>query len=217
MLVKDYMTKHPLMVQPTMPVIEAQRFMGENNIRHLPIVGKGKRLLGLASRQTLLVQPATLGSLNVWEITRFLSNLTIGDVMVKAEDVITIEKDATVEEAARIMVENKIGCLPVLEDSIVVGIITEIDLLAQLMEMLATRVPGVRVTVRMPDQKGELAKLVSAISAQGWGILACGGSPAPKDPTKWDAVIKIRNVPQEEIVAALEKIEGQEIMDVREV
>ena len=217
MLVKDYMTKHPLMVQPTMPVIEAQRFMGENNIRHLPIVGKGKRLLGLATRQTLLVQPATLGSLNVWEITRFLSNLTIGDVMVKAEDVITIEKDATVEEAARIMVENKIGCLPVLEDSIVVGIITEIDLLAQLMEMLATRVPGVRVTVRMPDQKGELAKLVSAISAQGWGILACGGSPALKDPTKWDAVIKIRNVPQEEIVAALEKIEGQEIVDVREV
>ncbi len=217
MLVKDYMTKHPLMVQPTMPVIEAQRFMGENNIRHLPIVGKGKRLLGLATRQTLLVQPATLGSLNVWEITRFLSNLTIGDVMVKAEDGITIEKDATVEEAARIMVENKIGCLPVLEDSIVVGIITEIDLLAQLMEMLATRVPGVRVTVRMPDQKGELAKLVSAISAQGWGILACGGSPAPKDPTKWDAVIKIRNVPQEEIVAALERIEGQEIVDVREV
>mgnify|MGYP001086580604 CR=1 FL=1 len=217
MLVKDYMTKHPLMVQPTMPIIEAQRFMGENNIRHLPIVGKGKRLLGLATRQTLLVQPATLGSLNVWEITRFLSNLTIGDVMVKAEDVITIEKDATVEEAARIMVENKIGCLPVLEESIVVGIITEIDLLAQLMEMLATRVPGVRVTVRMPDQKGELAKLVSAISAQGWGILACGGSPAPKHPTKWDAVIKIRNVPQEEIVAALEKVEGQEIVDVREV
>jgi acetoin utilization protein AcuB len=217
MLVKDYMTKHPLMVQPTMPVVEAQRFMGENNIRHLPIVGTGKRLLGLATRQTLLVQPATLGSLNVWEITRFLSNLTIGDVMVKAEDVITMEKDATVEEAARIMVEKKIGCLPVLEDSIVVGIITEIDLLAQLMEMLATRVPGVRVTVRMPDQKGELAKLVSAISAQGWGILAFGGSPAPKDPTKWDAVIKIRNVPQEKIVAALEKIEGQEIMDVREV
>lgn len=217
MLVKDYMTKHPLMVQPTMPVIEAQRFMGENNIRHLPIVGKGKRLLGLATRQTLLVQPATLGSLNVWEITRFLSNLTIGDVMVKAEDVITIEKDATVEEAARIMVENKIGCLPVLEDSIVVGIITEIDLLAQLMEMLATRVPGVRVTVRMPDQKGELAKLVSAISAQGWGILACGGAPTPKDSTKWDAVIKIRNVPQEEIVAALEKVEGQEIVDVREI
>lgn len=217
MLVKDYMTKHPLMVQPTMSVVEAQRYMGENNIRHLPIVGKGKQLLGLVTRQTLLVQPATLGSLNVWEITRFLYDLTIGDVMVKAKDVITIEKDATIEEAARIMVEKKIGCLPVLDEGVVIGIITEIDLLAELMEMMATRVPGVRVTVRMPNQKGELAKLVSAISAQGWGILACGGAPAPKDPSKWDAVVKIRNVPREEIVAALEKVEGQEIVDVREI
>ena len=217
MLVKDYMTKHPLMVEPTMSVVEAQRFMGENNIRHLPIVGKGKRLLGLVTRQTLLVQPTMLGSLNVWEITRFLSNLTVGDVMVKAPDVITIEQDATIEEAVRVMVENKIGCLPVLEEGVIIGIITEIDLLAQLMEMMATRIPGVRVTVRQPNVKGELAKLVSAIAAQGWGILACGGSPAPKNPAKWDAVVKIRDVPKEEIVAVLGKIEGQEIVDVREV
>jgi len=217
MLVKDYMTKHPLMVQPTMSIVEAQRFMGENNIRHLPIVGDGKRLLGLVTRQSLLVDPGRLGSLNIWEITRYLTGLTVKDVMVKAKDVITVGKDATIEEAARIMVEKRIGCLPVLEEGLVAGIITEIDLLAQLMEMMATRVPGVRVTVRMPDAKGELAKLVSAISAQGWGILACGGAPAPRDPTKWDAVIKIRNVPRQEIVAALEKAEGQAIVDVREV
>ncbi|MFH1927867.1 MAG: CBS domain-containing protein, partial [Chloroflexota bacterium] len=148
MLVKDYMTKHPLLVSPTMSIVEAQRFMGENSVRHLPVTEKGKRLLGLVTRQTLLLQPATLSSLNVWEITRFLSNLTVGDVMVK--NVITAEKDSTIEEAACIMVENKIGCLPVLEDGVVIGIITEIDLLAQLMEMMATRVPGVRVTVRMP-------------------------------------------------------------------
>ena len=217
MLVKDYMTKHPLMVQPTMSIVEAQRFMGENNIRHLPIVGKGKRLLGLVTRQTLLVQPATLSSLNVWEITRFLSNLTVGNVMIQAKDVITIGKDATIEEAARIMVENKIGCLPVVEEDVVVGIITELDLLAHLMEMMATRVPGVRVTVRMPNVKGELAKLVGAIAAQGWGIMACGGVPAPKEPDKWEAVVKIRGVPKEEIITALRRVEGQEIVDVREI
>jgi len=48
MLVKDYMTRHPLMVAPTMLVVEAQ--MGENNIRHLPVCGEGKRLLGLVTR-----------------------------------------------------------------------------------------------------------------------------------------------------------------------
>lgn len=217
MLVKDYMTRHPLMAEPTMSIVEAQRYMGENNIRHLPVVGDGKRLLGLVTRQTLLVEPGRLGSLDVWEIARTLSELALKDVMVEARDVITIDPDITIEEAARTMVENKIGCLPVVEEGIVVGIITEIDLLAHLMEMMATRVPGVRVTVRMPNVKGELAKLVSAISAQGWGILACGGAPTPKEPNKWDAVVKIRYAPQEEIVAALEQVESQEIVDVREI
>jgi len=86
-----------------------------------------------------------------------------------------------------------------------------------LTEMMATHVPGVRVTVRQPNVTGELAKLVNVIAAHGWGILTCGGVPSPQDPTKWDAVIKIRHVPQEEIIAALKTIDGQEIVDVRKV
>jgi len=82
---------------------------------------------------------------------------------------------------------------------------------------MATRAHGVRVTVRMPNVKGELAKLVGAIAAQGWGILACGGAPTPKDPAQWDAVLKIQNVPQAEIVAALGRVAGQKIVDVREM
>ncbi len=217
MLVRDYMTKHPLMVQPTMSIVDAQRFMGENNIRHLPIVGDGKRLLGLVTRQTLLVDPGRLGSLDVWEITRCLAGLTVQDVMVKAEHVIIVEQNATIEEAARIMVEKKIGCLLVVDDGVVTGVITEIDLLARLMEMMAARVPGVRVTVRQPNVSGELAKLVGAIAAQGWGIRALGGTPTPKDPSKWDVVVKVSNVPKDEIVAALRKVDGQEVVDVREV
>ncbi|MBS1251880.1 MAG: Hypoxic response protein 1 [Anaerolineales bacterium] len=217
MLVKDYMTRHPLMAEPTMSIVEAQRYMGENDIRHLPVVGDGKRLLGLVTRQSLLVDPGRLGSLDIWEIAGYLSDLTVKDVMVKADAVVTVEQGVTIEEAARIMVGKKIGCLPVLGEGIVVGIITEIDLLAQLMKLMATQEAGVRVTVRQPNRTGELAKMVSAIAAQGWGILACGGAPAPKDPTKWDAVVKIRNAPREEVVAALETVEDQEIVDVREV
>ncbi|HUV91074.1 MAG TPA: CBS domain-containing protein [Anaerolineae bacterium] len=217
MLVRDYMTRHPLMAEPDMSIVEAQRYMGESHVRHLPIVGDGKRLVGLVTRQTLLVDPGRLGSLDVWEITRYLSGLAVKDVMVKAEQVVTVSQDTTIEEAARIMVEHKVGCLPVLEEGVVVGIITEVDLLAHLMEMMATRAHGVRVTVRMPNVKGELAKLVGAIAAQGWGILACGGAPTPKDPTQWDAVLKIQNVPQGEIVATLGRVAGQKIVDVREM
>jgi acetoin utilization protein AcuB len=217
MIVKDYMTKHPVMIDPAMSIVEAQSVMAETRARHLPVVEEGKRLVGLITQETLRIPPNILTSLNVWEITRFLSNLSVKDVMVKRKDIFTIEPDTTIEEAARIMVEHKIGCLPILTEGIVVGIITDTDLMAHLMEMLDAPEPSVRVTMRMSLTKGELARLVAAISAQGWGIWALGGVVAPKDPNSWDAVFKIVDAPRDQVVAALSKIEGQKIIDVREV
>jgi acetoin utilization protein AcuB len=217
MLVKDYMTRHPLMIEPDMPIFEVQRYMIENDVRHLPVIGDGKRLLGLVTRQKLLMDPSRLGSLDVWEIVRSLSGLTTENVMVKARDVITINQDATIEKAARVMVENKIGCLPVLEEGVVIGLITEQDLLAQLSEMMAAQVPvpNTRITIRMPNVPGELAKLVGTIAEQGWGILACGGALYPKDSNKWDAVVKLSFVEADAAVKVLEQVEGHEIIDVR--
>ena len=76
MLVKDCMTRHPVMAPPTMLAAEAQHLMQENHIRHLPVVGDGKRLLGLVTQMSFSLDPGTLGSLDVWEITRHLSRLT---------------------------------------------------------------------------------------------------------------------------------------------
>jgi hypothetical protein len=69
----------------------------------------------------------------------------------------------------------------------------------------------------MPDRKGELARLVNAINGCGWGIMALGGAPAPKEPDHWDAVVKIRHVSKEEVRSALQTLEGHEIMDLREI
>jgi acetoin utilization protein AcuB len=217
MFVKDYMTRHPVMVEPDLSIVEVQGIMAESKVRHVPVIESGKRLVGLVTQQRLHIQPTQLASLNVWEITRFLSHLTAKDVMVKRKDVIAIEPAATIEEAAQVMVKNKIGCLPVLEDEIVVGIITDIDMLVELVDLLGGGVPGVRATLRMPDRKGEFAKVTSAIASQGWGIWASGGVPAPKHPGYWDLVVKVRDVPRDELVAVLEKIEGQRIIDVREI
>ena len=216
MLVKEYMTRHPLMVDPEMSVVDAQCYMSQNDIRHLPVVGDGKRLLGLVTRERFLIDPNTLASLDIWEIARALSGLSVKDVMIKARDVVTVDPDLTIEEAAYRMAEKKVGCLPVLEDDVVVGMISQVDLLALLAEMLGTRWMGVRVTVRMPDRRGEFAKMVAAISAKGWGITAMGGVPTLKDPSSWDAVVKIRFVTPDEVVEALQQVEGHEIIDVRE-
>ncbi len=218
MFIKDYMTRHPVMIEAKASIVEAQGIMAETHVRHLPVVGEGKRLTGLITQETLRVPPTQLTSLNVWEITRFLSNLTVKDVMIKGRSVITVGPDATIEEGARIMVENKIGCLPVVEDGIVVGIITDVDIMAHLMEMMAAQSKGVRTTVRMAgDKPGELAKLVAAVAAQGWGIDALGGAPAPRDADKWDAVIKLHGMPKEKVASVLGSIPGQDIVDIREV
>jgi acetoin utilization protein AcuB len=216
MLVKDYMTRHPIMISPDALASKAQHIMIENNIRHLPVVGDGKRLVGLVTRNRLSVPPSDLPSLNVWEISRILSQLTVKDVMVKKESLFTIQQEAVLEVAAEVMVQNKIGCLPVVDkDGIVIGIISEVDLLTELSALLGGGVPGVRVTIRVPDQVGEFAKVTTAIASEGWGIYTSGGVKAPKVSGYWDIVLKVRNVSEEDLVAALEKIEGQEIIDVR--
>jgi acetoin utilization protein AcuB len=216
MLVKDYMTRHPIMVPPTLPATEAQGIMVENKIRHLPVVGDGKRPLGLITRQRLRIPPADLGSLNVWEITRYLSEMKVKDIMVTTKDLLTIGPDATVEEAAQTMAEHRYGCLPVVEDNVVVGIITETDLLVKLADLLGGYISGVRVTVRLPDKIGGYAKIISAISAKGWGVYATGSVPAPKREGYWDIVLKVRDVSKDELCALLEQLEDCEIVDVRE-
>jgi acetoin utilization protein AcuB len=179
-------------------------------------VGDGKRLEGLITRERLRVSPADLGSLNVWEITRFLANMTVKDMMLKGQDVITTAPDVTLEDAARIMAQEKIGCLVVLEEGVVVGVITETDMLIELNQLLGGDVSGVRVTIRMPDRVGEFAKIFGAVSSRGWGIYASGSVPTPKHPGFWDVVIKVRDVPKDDLVAVLEEIEDQEIVDARE-
>lgn len=217
MLVRDYMTRHPIMVGPEVSVTEAQRLMMENHVRQLPVVGDGKRLLGLVTRQRLSVSPEQLGSLDVWEITRYLAGLTVGKLMITGKDLTTIGPNATLEEAAGLLIEHKVGGLPVVEDGdVVLGIITETDLMIQLQHLLGGRDAGWRVTIRVPDRPGEFRKITGAITSKDWGIMAMGSVRSPRRPGFWDVIIKVRYCTRDELVAALSAIEDQEIVDVRE-
>jgi acetoin utilization protein AcuB len=217
MLVKDCMTRHPIMISPETPAVKAQNLMIENKVRHLPVVGDGKRIVGLITRESLMVPPSDLGSLNVWEISRLLSDIKAEDVMVKEKALVTIDPNATLESAAELMIKETVGCLPVIEDNVVVGIITEVDMLAKLAELLGSGVEGVRATIRVPNKVGEYAKIFNAVSEQGWGIYASGGAETPKDPDHWDIVIKVRRAGKDELLKVLEGIEGQQVTDIRTI
>ena len=216
MLVKNYMTRHPIMIEPHKRIFEAQQIMVENGVRHLPVIGDGKRLLGLVTRQRMQVAPEKLASLEVWEITRYLADMTVEKVMVKGNDLQTIDPEATLETAADLMIRHKIGGLPVIEDDMVVGVITETDLLIELRDILGAFEAGWRVTVRVPDRLGEFTKLAEAITGKGWCIMSMGGVRTPKDSEHWDAVIKITGCTKEELQALIDGIEEHQIVDLRE-
>jgi acetoin utilization protein AcuB len=157
------MSKHPITVTANVHIDEALKAMRDNKVRRLPVVDKKGQLVGIVSEMDLLyASPSPATSLSVYEIHYLMARITVQDVMTK--EVISIEEDTLLEEAARIMVDNKIGGLPVVRNGTLVGIITETDLFKIFLELLGAREKGVRLTLQTPNKKGVLASLTGQIA-----------------------------------------------------
>lgn len=127
MQVKDWMSPSPVTVPPETSVSEARELMQRRRIRHL-LVTEDEELVGIITdRDIRLTLPSPATSLSVWELNYLLAKLTVGEVMTRR--VITVGPDRPIEDAARLMLEHRIGALPVLEEGRLVGILTETDLL----------------------------------------------------------------------------------------
>jgi acetoin utilization protein AcuB len=125
MRVRDMMTKDVITVPAEMPVLEARQLMVQKRIRHLLVTENGKLVGIITDRDIRLNLPSPATSLSVWEVNYLLARLTVGEVMTRS--VIVIDSERAVAEAARIMVEHKIGALPVVDGGRLVGIVTESD------------------------------------------------------------------------------------------
>ncbi|MDX1708336.1 MAG: CBS and ACT domain-containing protein, partial [Desulfobacterales bacterium] len=153
-------------------------------------------------------------TLSVWEIHYLLMEVKVKSVMVK--EVITTTEDTPIEEAAHIMLDKKIGCLPVLRDDKLVGIITESDIFRTFMELFAAREKGLRITLECPNKAGELAKITRAVADAGGYISACGTFHL-EDTSKGGVILKVRNVAAEALTSALSNIKGVTIIDKRKM
>lgn len=214
MLVRDRMTPQPLIVvTPETPITEAQRLMEEHHLRHLPVVTDGQ-LVGLINRETMLKAiPWSATSLSALETQYILSKVKAGKVMIR--DMLTTTEDVAVEEAARIMVDHKVSCLPVLRDGVLVGIITDTDLLSTTMEMLGARLPGLRLSVTVPNQPGEMARLSAAIAGIGGNLTAFGTWEVKPAAERLGVVLKVDRVSREQLISAVAKLAGVAILDLR--
>jgi CBS domain-containing protein len=124
--VREWMSPNPITITPKTSLGAANRLMKENNIRRLPVVQDGK-LVGIVTLGDLReASPSDATSLSIFEIHYLLAKLTVEDIMTR--DPVTVSPDTTVYDAAQLMLENKIGGLPVVEEGHVVGVITESDI-----------------------------------------------------------------------------------------
>lgn len=211
MLVRDRMSKPPITIRENVSVEEALRLMHSENIRRLPVVDKQGKMMGIVSELDLLkVSPSPATSLSVYEIPYLLAKIKMKDVMT--EDVVTVTEDTPLEDAARVMADNKIGGLPVLRDGKVVGMITETDMFKTFLEMLGAREEGVRLSVMVPEEKGTLAKITGKISEMGINIIALS-TIMGEDPSTYLLTIRVEeDADRDALVAAMEEMD----LDVRD-
>jgi len=211
MLVKDRMTSNPITITPDTSFPDAFRTIRENKIRHLPVVDKKGKLVGIVSRTDLLhASPSDATSLSIFEINYLLANLHVSEVM--SSPPITVDQDAPLEEAARVMVEKQIGCLPVIDEGSLVGMITETDIFETFVEILGGEEASLRVTVRVPDVRGELARVAGVIAKLGGNICSVARFRG-EDPKHCYITLRLEGVEEEALVPAL-KAEVEDVVHI---
>ncbi len=212
MLINKRMSHPVLTITADVPVQEALAMMRRDKVRRYPVVDKKGKLIGIVTDTDLMnAKPSEATTLSVWEVNYLLSKITVERVMTKK--VITICTDCTIEEAARIMADNKIGGLPVMDGDKLVGIITETDLFKILLEMLGARTPGARITVEVKNKPGALHELTGAISGLGGNIVGMGHLLGESAETN-TLMVKVTGVELEPLKKAVEPV-VERIIDCR--
>jgi len=206
------MSKRSITITEDTPVNSAIKLMRGGKVRRLPVLNDKGELVGIVSEKDLLyASPSPVTSLSIYELHYLVSKITVGEVMTR--DVITVSEYTPLEEAARIMADNKIGGLPVVRDGKLVGIITESDLFKIFLEVLGAREMGVRLSMLVPEQPGILADITRAIADMGGNIISLS-TFLGEDPTNRLITIKAADVPEDKLVAKMKTL-ALEIEDAR--
>ena len=212
MLVGERMSRPVISITRDMPIHDALALFKKEKIRRAPVLKDGK-LIGIISDKDLLnASPSQATSLSVWEMNYMLSKITVKEVMTR--EVLTVQADTPIEEAARLMADNKIGGVPVMKADKVVGMITETDLFKIFLELMGARTKGIRVTAIAEDHPGQLAMITKAVADAGGNFISFGQF-ATEDGKTVIVTFKVAEMKLEDVKKALTKVVVK-FVDVRE-
>ncbi len=213
MIIARRMTRNPVTATPDMSVGEASDLMKREKIHRLPVLDKDKNLVGVVTEKDVLhASPSPASSLSIHEMAYLLSKLKVKDLMTR--DVVTITEDTTVEEAARLMVDQDLSCLPVVQGIKLVGIVTKSDMFRILLELFGARHYGVRMSFLVEDKPGTIAKISAVLADKGLDIVSFGTFTGT-DPTNAICTIKVQGCTKAELLDLMKPLVA-EVLDIRE-
>lgn len=194
MFVADRMTKHPISVTSNATVGEVDRLMKKNKFHRMLIIDNGKLVGYLSDRDIMRVTPSPATSLSKFEIRSLLDKLSVKDIM--KTKVVTVNEDATIEEAALIMYQNKVGGLPVISEvGAVVGIITATDILKTFVTVMGLPRGGkIRMTLSVGNEIGTVAEITKIFAEDGVNldsVITCS-----QDGKNYELVVRFDDRPQ---------------------
>jgi acetoin utilization protein AcuB len=203
--IREKIRRNPITIRPDASFFEAQDYLRVKGIRHLPVVDKNDRLVGIVTdRDIREAAPSNATLLSIQELNYLLGKLKVSSFMTPKGKLITITPDTIIEEAVQLMHDNKIGCLPVLQGGKLYGIFTETDALDHLVDVFGSKEKGTRLSVALEDKPGTMLGVFEIFKKHNVNVTSMV-SPSFTVEEKRIAAIRIRTEKYEPIVKDLEK------------
>ncbi|MGZ6276630.1 MAG: CBS domain-containing protein [Syntrophales bacterium] len=210
---RERIRKNPVTINPNASFFEARKLIWDKGVRHLPVVDENSRLLGIVTESDIRkAGPSDVDMLRVQEAAYLLKNLKVSAFMTPKEKLVTITPDALIEEAVQLMHDNKIGCLPVLEEGKLYGIFTETDALDHLVDVFGSKEKGTRLTVALEDKPGVILGVFEVFKKHNVNVISVV-TPSFMVEGMRIAAIRIRTEEYEPIVKDLEKA-GYKVLSI---
>ena len=168
MAVKDFMTRKVVYISPDTTIAHAADMMREQKLHRLPVI-ENDQLVGLVTEGTIAeASPSKATSLSIYEINYLLNKTNVGDVMIR--DVVTISQFASLEDATYLMLKNKIGILPVVDNEQLYGVITDRDIFKAFLEVSGYGEEGVRLRFVTENKVGVLEQIIRLLVEENLNI-----------------------------------------------
>ena len=168
MAVKDFMTRKVVYISPNTTIAHAADMMHEQKLHRLPVI-ENDQLVGLVTEGTIAeASPSKATSLSIYEMNYLLNKTKVGDVMIR--DVVTISQFASLEDATYLMLKNKIGILPVVDNEQLYGVITDRDIFKAFLEVSGYGEEGVRLRFVTENKVGVLEQIIRLLVEENLNI-----------------------------------------------